>query len=376
MTNRAQVSDQASSDAVLKNQALPAERPATDSAPAALPASAPVRASSTAPVDAPVLVLTNLGTPKSPTTKDVRRYLREFLSDKRVIEMPGIAWKPILEGVILRVRPAQSAAKYRSVWLKEGSPLLHYTTRQAELLSERLGVRVLPAMRYGEPSLPAVLDRLMAEGHRRIGVLSAYPQYSATTIASVNDAVCAWMRVKRDQPELRLSRSFPVDPAYIEALAGAIEDSWGRNGRPDFAAGDRLLLSFHSIPVAMHRAGDPYRGECLATTEALRERLGLGDEDCVATFQSVFGPAEWLTPATIDTVEGLGRSGSGRVDVVCPGFVSDCLETLEEIDQLNREAFMEAGGSQFHYIPWGNDAERAIDALEVQARSLLAGWVA
>lgn len=338
-------------------------------------ANAPGDADSGSASEEPVLVLANLGTPKSPTTKEVRRYLREFLSDRRVIEMPRLVWKPILEGIILRVRPSQSAAKYRSVWLEEGSPLLHYTTRQAELLTERLGVRVLPAMRYGEPALATVLDRLMEEGHRRIGVLSAYPQYSATTIASVNDALCAWMLAKRNQPEIRLSRSFPVDPTYIAALAGAIEDSWERNGRPDFAAGDRLLLSFHSIPVSMHRAGDPYRDECLATTEALRERLGLAEAECIPTFQSVFGPAEWLTPATIDTVGGLGRSGVGRVDVICPGFVSDCLETLEEIDQLNREAFVEAGGSQFHYIPWGNDFERAIDALEVQARSLLSGWI-
>lgn len=324
--------------------------------------------------DTPVLLLTNLGTPKTPTTKDVRRYLREFLSDQRIIEMPRFVWKPILEGIILRVRPAQSAEKYRSVWLEEGSPLLHYTTQQAKLLTDRLGIRVVPAMRYGEPALGDVLDELMAAGHRRIGILSAYPQYSATTIASVNDAVCAWMQENRDHPQIRFSRSFPSDPHYIEALVGAIEDSWSQSGRPDFEGGDRVLLSYHSIPVSMHKAGDPYHSECLATTEAVRERLGLSAQECVATFQSVFGPSEWLKPATINTVEDLAKAGTGRVDVICPGFVSDCLETLEEIDQLNRETFLEAGGSEFHYVPWGNDVDRAIDALEVQARALLSGW--
>ena len=195
--------------------------------------------------DAPALVLANLGTPKTPTTADVRTYLREFLSDPRVIEMPKAVWRPILEGVILRVRPAQSAAKYRTVWLDEGSPLLHYTTRQAELLSEQLGLKVVPAMRYGQPSLGSVLDDLMTRGYRKIAILSAYPQYSATTIASVNDAAATWLLSRREHPEIRLSRSFPTASTYIDALETAIRESWERNGTPDFAGGDRLILSFH-----------------------------------------------------------------------------------------------------------------------------------
>lgn len=324
--------------------------------------------------DAPALVLANLGTPKTPTTADVRTYLREFLSDSRVIEMPKAVWRPILEGVILRVRPAQSAAKYRTVWLDEGSPLLHYTTRQAELLSEQLGMKVVPAMRYGQPSLGSVLDDLMTQGYRKIAILSAYPQYSATTIASVNDAAAKWLLSKREHPEIRLSRSFPTASTYIDALETPIRESWELNGTPDFAGGDRLILSFHSIPVAMSKKGDPYIDECKETAALLRERLGLNEESCIATFQSVFGPAEWNGPATIDTVGELGKQGTRRVDVICPGFVADCLETLEEIDQLNRTAFIDAGGSEFHYIPWANEAQSAIDALAEQARNLLAGW--
>ncbi len=325
--------------------------------------------------DEPALVLVNLGTPAAPTTPEVRRYLREFLTDPRVIEMPKALWRPILEGIVLRVRPASSAAKYRTVWLKEGSPLLHYTSRQAELVEAETGVRTVPAMRYGAPALGDVLDGLTAEGRRRIAILPAYPQYSATTVASVDDALAAWIGRRRDRPELRLARSFPTAPAYIDALEAAIRTAWETTGRPDFAGGDRLLLSFHSIPVAMHEAGDPYRSECLATAAALRERLGLSETECPATFQSVFGPAKWLGPATIDTVGSLGVGGARRVDVICPGFVADCLETLEEIDQLNRRTFLEAGGGEFHYIPWGNDSAGAASALVDRARDVLGNWI-
>lgn len=326
--------------------------------------------------DAPALVLVNLGTPDSPTTRDVRRYLREFLSDRRVIEMPNALWRPILEGIILRLRPAKSAAKYRSIWRPEGSPLLHYTRRQAELLGAELGVRVVPAMRYGAPALGEVLDGLMADGHRRIALLPAYPQYSASTVASVNDALAAWVRARREHPELRLGRSFPLAPAYLDALEKAILAHWDEAGRPDFAGGDRLLLSFHSIPLSMERKGDPYRSECLATAAVLRARLGLDESECLTTFQSVFGPAAWIGPATIDTIGALGVGGTRRVDVLCPGFTADCLETLEEIDQLNRQTFLEAGGHEFHYVAWGNDSPGAVGALSEQARALLAAWSA
>lgn len=320
------------------------------------------------------LVLVNLGTPKSLEVKEVRSYLREFLMDRRVIELPRFLWWPILEGIILRVRPRASAEKYATVWMPQGSPLDFYTKRQAQILHDELGIRVVPAMRYGEPALGDVLDDLSAQGVNRIAILPAYPQYSASTVASVNDAVAKWLLSRRVHPQIRLGSSFPTASAYLDALEDAVRAHWARVGRPHFDEGERLLCSFHSLPVAMDEAGDPYRSECLQTAAALRQGLGLSEEECLTTFQSVFGPAQWLGPATIDTVAELGTRGVSRLDVICPGFVTDCLETLEEIDQLNRETFVKAGGGDFHYIPWGNDSPQMIRALEEQARSLLSSW--
>ena len=328
-------------------------------------------------IEKPAIVLVNLGTPAAPTARAVRPYLREFLSDRRVIETHPALWRPILEGIILRVRPKASAEKYASVWLPEGSPLMHWSRRQREELTQRLDgqadVRI--AMRYGEPALSGVLSDLHREGVRRVVVLPVYPQYAASSAGTVIDEVARWLLAARDQLEIRTVRSFPTSSPYIEALATAIEDSWEKNGRPDFDAGDKLILSFHSIPVAMQKAGDPYKDECVATASSLKERLGLTDDAMLTCFQSVFGPAEWIGPATIDTVRDLGGRGTGRVDVVCPGFMADCLETLEEINILNRETFVEAGGRDFHYIPWANDSAGCIDTLEQQARQAIAGWV-
>ena len=324
--------------------------------------------------DTPVRIAS--ATPTAPEPGPVRAFLREFLSDRRVIEMSPLLWKPILEGIILRVRPREVSRKYRSIWREEGSPLMHYTREQARLLGERLpGVRVEVAMRYGEPSIGSVLDRLYAEGVRRVAILPAYPQYAASTVTTINDAVAQWIGRNRDGFELRLQRSFPGAPAYIEALATALERHWERVGRPNFLTGDRVVVSFHSIPVAMDEAGDPYRAECRRTVAALESRLGLAMGSLTATFQSVFGRAEWLGPQTIEEMAELGAGKCPRVDVICPGFMADCLETLEEIDQLNRETFVEAGGGDFHYVPWGNDSEGAVTSLEEQARIALAGWV-
>ena len=325
----------------------------------------------------PAVVLANLGTPDEPTTGAVRRFLRQFLSDRRVIETHPALWQPILEGIILRVRPRRSAGKYRMVWTDQGSPIMRYTRAQRDHLAADLGsaAEVRYAMRYGTPDIRSVLDDLHAAGHRRVLVMPLYPQYSATTIASVTDEVYRWNLAARDQFDLRVSRSFQTNPAYIEALAAAVEDSWSVRGRPDFAAGDRLVLSYHGIPQAMHAAGDPYALECEETTAALLARLGLQPGDALHTYQSVFGPAEWLKPATIDTVAQLGEDGTRRVDVICPGFVSDCLETLEEIDMENRRAFISAGGREFHYLPWGNDLGPWLATLGSLARANLAGWV-
>lgn len=336
-----------------------------------------------APTPGPALVLVNLGTPATPTPKDVRSFLREFLSDRRVVETSPLLWRPVLEGVVLRVRPRASAAKYATVWRPgqehehAGSPLMHASLRQGQGLQRVLGddVKVRVAMRYGRPGLRQVMAELMDAGHHRIAVLPAYPQYAASSQGSVIDEAARFLLARRDQPELRTVRSFPTSPAYIEALATALEAHWERHGLPDPSRGHRLVMSFHSIPQAMHEAGDPYRTECQATADALARRLRLPEGSWRMTFQSVFGPARWIGPATIDVVGQLGRDGCARLDVICPGFMADCLETLEEIDQLNRDTFERAGGGAFHYVPWGNDSQGAVAALAEEAQAVLAGWL-
>lgn len=324
----------------------------------------------------PAVVIVNLGTPDEPTARAVRPYLREFLSDRRVIEMHPALWRPILEGIILRVRPRASAKKYASVWCEEGSPLMHWTRRQRDELQKRLGpdAAVHLAMRYGEPGLRNVLTELYKQGYRRVVVFPLYPQYAASSAGTVIDEVARWLLNARDQMEFRTVRSFPESPVYIQALVDAIEREWQRKGRPNFAGGDRLILSFHSIPRAMHDSGDPYRSECEATAAALRNLLQVPGDAVLTCFQSVFGPAKWIGPATIDTVRRLGSEGTRRVDVICPGFMADCLETLEEINILNRRTFLEAGGAEFHYIPWANDSEGCLSVIEEQSRRAIAGW--
>lgn len=324
----------------------------------------------------PCVLLVNLGTPDAPTAKAVRPYLREFLSDRRVVEMHPAVWRPILEG-ILRVRPADSAKKYRSVWGPTGSPLLHFTAEQARKVDAALSGQseVRYAMRYGSRSIPEALDQIMAEGYRQLLVVPLYPQYSATTSATVADEVYRWGLEARNQFDLRILRAFAKDPGYIAAVVAAIEATWAEKGRPDFAAGDKLILSFHGIPQAMADAGDPYPQEARLTSALIQQQLGLADGHMLHTYQSTFGPAAWLKPATIDTVKALGVRGTRRVDVVCPGFVSDCLETLEEINILNRETFIEAGGKEFRYIPWGNDRDVWVEALTRIVRDNLAGWL-
>lgn len=353
----------------------------------------------------PALVLVNLGTPESPTTPHVRSFLKEFLSDRRVIELHPAVWQPVLRGPVLALRPRASAEKYATIWGEGhrsagssdggqdnhdnrstrrqyvGSPLMHYTRRQAQLLQRALGegIQVRVAMRYGQPALRRVMGELIEAGCRRIAILPLYPQYAASSCGTVVDEAARFMLASRDQPELRTTRSFPDSPAYIEALAQAVESHWALHGPPDPRAGERMLLSFHSIPQAMHEAGDPYRSQCELTATLLGRRLAascaMPEGAMELTFQSVFGPAAWIGPATIETVAALGRAGCPRLDIICPGFVSDCLETLEEIDQLNRGAFTESGGGEFHYIPWGNDSPGLIDLLVEQARSALSGWV-
>ena len=321
------------------------------------------------------MLLCNLGTPDAPTAPAVRRYLAQFLGDDRVVEIPRIAWLPILHGIILRTRPAKSAAKYATVWHeKDGSPLQHWSARQALLLRGWLGeaghnVLVRHAMRYGNPSIPSVLDALKAEGATRILILPLYPQYSGTTTASVFDAVYDWGRTQRHIPELRFVNRYHDDDSYIDALAQRIEAHWRGNGR-----GEKLVMSFHGVPERTLHLGDPYHCESRKTARLLAERLGLSPSQYLVTFQSRFGKAKWLEPYTEPSLIELARSGPKRVDVVCPGFTSDCLETLEEISQEAREAFMHAGGEQFEYIACLNDSAPWITALSRIAQQHLQGW--
>jgi ferrochelatase len=320
------------------------------------------------------VLLCNLGTPDAPTTPAVRRYLAEFLSDRRVVEIPRLLWWPILHGVILRTRPAASAKRYASVWLPEGSPLTVWTDKQAKLLAGYLGQRghrvaVRFAMRYGSPSIPAVLDELKAGGARRVLVLPMYPQYCAATTASVADAVYAWAGRTRSLPELRFVNRFQDDPRYIDALAKRLTDHWQVQGR-----GERLVLSFHGMPARTRKLGDPYHDECQQTAELLARRLDLKPGHVVVTFQSRLGRAEWLQPYTEPTLVKMAREGVRRVDVMCPGFVADNLETLEEINQEAREAFLHAGGTEFNYVPCLNDQHEWMAALAALALQHLQGW--
>ncbi len=320
------------------------------------------------------IVLANLGTPDAPTPAAVRVYLKEFLSDPRVVEIPRAIWWFILNGIILPFRSRQSAHKYASIWTNEGSPLKLHTERQARLLQEALtqrghAVRVDYAMRYGNPGVPAVLDRLKADGCDRILVLPAYPQYSGTTTASIFDVLFSHYTRVRNAPELRLVKHYHDDAGYIDALAASVRAHWAQHGRPD-----KLVMSFHGVPKRTLLLGDPYHCECHKTARLMAEKLGLSKEDYLVTFQSRFGKAEWLQPYTAPTLEKLAKEGVGRVDVMCPGFTSDCLETLEEIAMEAREDFLAAGGKAFHYIPCLNEDPRWIEAMAALVEGHVAGW--
>jgi ferrochelatase len=322
------------------------------------------------------ILLCNLGTPDAPTAPALRRYLAQFLGDPRVVEIPRAAWLPILYGIILRTRPAKSAAKYATIWTPEGSPLAVWTSKQALMLRGWLGeagvqVRVLPAMRYGQPAIGAQLQALHHEGVRRVLVLPLYPQYSGTTTASVVDDVAAWVRRSRSFPELRFVNDYHDDPGYIAALADSVRAHWQRSGGP----AEKLVMSFHGIPERNVRLGDPYADQCRATARLLAEALGLAPEQYLLTFQSRFGKAKWLEPYTEPTLVAMAQGGLRRVDVMCPGFTGDCLETLEEINQEARHAFLQAGGQEFRYIPCLNDGHAWIGALSRIAQRHLAGWV-
>ena len=320
------------------------------------------------------VLLVNLGTPDAPTPAALRRYLAEFLADRRVVEIPRALWLPLLHGVILRTRPRRSAAKYASIWSPEGSPLAVWTARQRDALDAALAARshellVRHAMRYGNPSIAATLDALAAEGATRVLVLPLYPQYAAATTASAIDEVARWAARTRRVPELRLGGPYHDDAGYIGALASSLETHWRRRGRAE-----RLVLSFHGLPARSRALGDPYFDQCHETARLLRERLGLAPEQVQPTFQSRFGRARWLEPYTEPTLRTLAAAGVKRVDVMCPGFAADCLETLEEIAIEGRAAFLGGGGEDFRYVPCLNVDPPWLDALTALAERQLQGW--
>jgi ferrochelatase len=335
--------------------------------PARTPPARTPDAAANAPHDG--LLLANLGTPGAPTAAAVRRYLAEFLGDRRVVQLPRLLWWPLLHGLILPLRSPRVARKYAEVWMEGGSPLAVHTRRLAEAMQQRLpALRVAHAMRYGAPALADAIAALRAQGCARVLVLPLYPQYSTTTTASVADALAA---VAKDPaaPALRLVEQYATDPGVIAALADSVRAHWQAHGR-----GERLLFSFHGIPQRLADAGDPYGTQCHATAAALAQALGLAPGEWLATFQSRFGREQWLQPATDATVRALGASGLRRIDVLCPGFPADCLETLEEIAIQNAGFFREAGGGTLSYIPCLNDAPAHADALAALAPRELGAW--
>jgi len=322
------------------------------------------------------VLLINLGTPEAPTPAAVRTYLREFLSDPRVVEIPRILWWPILHLFVLTTRPKASARRYAQVWMSDGSPLKVHTERQATLLRGYLGERAhqLPltvdyAMRYGKPSIPEKLREMKAQRCDRILLVPLYPQYSASATATAFDAAFDCLGGMRNQPAVRTVRNFHDHPGYIAALAQNVRDHWMKNQRPDV-----LVMSFHGVPRATLDKGDPYHCECQKTGRLLAEALALKPEQYRIAFQSRFGRAEWLKPYTAEVLAELGKQKAGRVDVVCPGFVSDCLETLEEIGIEGKGIFLSAGGRDFHAIPCLNERNDWIHALADIVLSNLLGW--
>ncbi|ERJ18341.1 Ferrochelatase 2 protein [Salinisphaera shabanensis E1L3A] len=322
------------------------------------------------------VLFTNLGTPDDTSVKAVRRYLAEFLSDRRVVDLNRALWLPILYGIILTFRPKNSAEGYHSVWTEEGSPLLVYARRQAEQIQARLDreverpVHVALAMRYGNPSIETGLRELDAAGCKQVLVLPAYPQYSATTVATTFDKIGEVLADWPEPPALRQINRYHDEPGYIEALANSVREHWAEHGRAE-----KLVMSFHGIPKRYVKLGDPYPRDCGVTAQLLASELGLSRNEYKVCFQSRFGREPWLQPYLDETMKAWGAAGMKSVDVMCPGFSSDCLETLEEIKEENREYFEEAGGGSLRYIPALNDRDDHVDMFTQLIKRELSGWI-
>ncbi|PPI86317.1 ferrochelatase [Candidatus Pantoea edessiphila] len=304
------------------------------------------------------ILLANLGTPDAPTKSAIKRYLRQFLSDKRVINMPTWIWWPILNLIILPVRSISLSKMYVSIWKEEGSPLMINSQKQRNALSSRLNIPVEIGMSYGNPSIKYSVDKLMTKGIDRIIILPLYPQFSSATVAAVWDSLCKVFTKYKSIPDICFIRDYADHPAYINALKICVKRSFEKNGIPDL-----LVISYHGIPKRLVNEGDDYLNRCLDTTNALTKELGLNNEQFILTFQSRFGYEPWLTPYTDHIIKELPSKGIKHIQVISPGFASDCLETLEELDSRNRDYFMNSGGERFEYIPALNDEESHIDMM-------------
>lgn len=327
-------------------------------------------------IDKVGVLLINLGTPDAANAKSLRVYLKQFLSAPRIVEFPRWLWWLILNGIILNIRPGKSAKKYAQIWMPEGSPLKVHTERQTELVTAALENQISPipvieyAMIVGNPSVSEKLRQMREQGCNRILVVSLFPQYAASSAGCALDSVFTELGKMRNIPDIRTVKHYHDDPGYIAALAQNIRDYWEKHGRPD-----RLVISFHGVPRKTLEKGDPYHCECQKTGRLLAEALGLTSDQYRICFQSRFGFSQWLSPYTAETLKELGKQKTGRVDVVCPGFVSDCLETLEEIAIEGKAIFTEAGGGEFHYIPSLNEHPEWIKALGTIVQTHLTGWM-
>lgn len=320
------------------------------------------------------VLLVNLGTPEAPTAKAVRKYLAEFLWDRRVVDVPRPIWWLILNGIILRFRPGRVAKGYQSIWTEDGSPLMAISKRQQHALQDAfdlqgLDIPVELAMTYGEPSMETAGRNLRQQGVEKMLVLPLYPQFSASTTGAVFDRLAKGLKRCPHLPEMRFVNEYHQHPLYIQALANSVKEYWSEHGK-----GDKLMMSFHGIPQRYADNGDPYPRQCKATADALANALDLKEDEYLCTFQSRFGREEWVKPYTDHTLEDWGKSGLNRVDIISPAFSADCLETLEELEEENRENFMEAGGKEYHYIPCLNDRTDHIEMMTELVKTHICNW--
>jgi ferrochelatase len=323
------------------------------------------------------VLVTNLGTPEAPKKNQLKIYLKEFLSDPRVVEVPRLIWWMILNLVILNIRPKRSAKAYATVWTDRGSPLMYHTQDQCDALRDKLkqtygeNIVVEFAMRYGSPSVDSVIDSMLQRGVRKLVVLPLYPQYCASTTGSTFDAIANSFKQRRWIPELRFVTHYHEDPNFIQAVSDKIREHWQQNGRAE-----KLIFSYHGIPKRYLLNGDPYHCECHKTSRLIAENLGLTESEHFTSFQSRFGREEWLKPYTDHSLQAFPAKGVKSVQIVCPGFSADCLETIEEIGVENRDYFLEAGGERYEYIPALNADQQHIEALTKLIESHLQGWSA